>query len=71
MNQVSLVFYFMFQCERGRAVEKVTERQERSFSSFVFCLQSSLKAVAGQWQNTHSAQDDILIFFFNNSSLMP
>jgi hypothetical protein len=35
----------------------------------VFCLQGSLDVVVGRPQNTHSAQDDIFMHFFNNPSL--
>jgi hypothetical protein len=51
------------------AVDKVTKGRERSFASFVFCLQGLLDAVVGRWQNTHSAQDDIFMHFFNSPSL--
>jgi hypothetical protein len=48
------------------AVDKVTKDRERSFASFVFCLQGSLDAVVGRPQNIHSAQDDIFMHFFNS-----
>jgi hypothetical protein len=35
-------------------------------ASFVFLLQGSFNAVVGQWQNTHSAQDDTFMYFFNS-----